>query len=330
MVWALRDLGRQAELIPLARTWLAQPPAPRRLAAAALALAMAGDLDGALEAAKREDLVSPGRPALEMIRIARGEYVEAERVARERIERSGKGVVQLALALSYQGRRREARAVLEEAARGGSPTTYVAMSIAAGDGPSDQLRERARKLVAAQPQLDWLAALALALAGDVVHAEPYARPLSREHADPSSGVFSDEARAVRTFVDALAARARGERAVGHAMLRELIAARRLKERVVPAFALGQACAEDGDLDCAVAALRQYRTEYSPVVIFQSWMLPRSTLLLAEALQRQGQGDEARRLVERLLSDWRNADPDLPDLVRARALCAALQCHPAPR
>ena len=157
--------------IPLARTWLAQPPAPRRLAAAALALAMAGDSEGALEAAKREDLVSPGRPTLGMIRLARGEYLEAERVARKRIERSGKGVGLLAVALSYQGRRREARAVLEEAARGGTPTAYIAMSIAAGDGPSDQLRARATKLVAAQPQLDWLAALALALAGDVVEAD---------------------------------------------------------------------------------------------------------------------------------------------------------------
>ncbi len=329
LVWALHDLGRQAELIPLARAWLAQPPAPRRLAAAAFGLAMAGDLDGALEAAKREDLVSPGRPTLEMIRLARGEYLEAERVARERVQRTGKGVVPLALALGYQGRRRESRAVLEEAARGGTPTTYVAMSIAAGDGPSDELRARATKLVAAQPQLDWLAALALALAGDVGEADRYATALPREHADPSSGVFADEVRAVQTFVEALVARARGERAVCYAMLRDLIAARRLKERVVPAFALGQACAEDGDVDCAVAALRQYRTEYSPVIIFQSWMLPRSTLLLAEALQRQGQVDEARGLVEKLLSDWRKADPDLPELARARALCARLRCNPAP-
>ena len=261
--------------------------------------------------------------------MARGEYREAERVARERIERSGKGVVPLALALSYQGRRREARAVLEEAARGGTPTAYVAISIAAGDGPSEELRARARKLVAVQPQLDWLAAMVLALAGDVSEAERHVAALTREHADPSSGAFPDEVRAVRTFVDALAARARGEPAVGHAMLRDLIAARRLKERVVPAFALGQACAEDGDLDCAVAALRQYRTEYSPAIIFQSWMLPRSTLLLAEVLQRKGQVVEARGLLERLLSDWRNADADLPDLARARALCARLQCHSAP-
>lgn len=227
MAAALCDLGRQAELIPLARTWLAQPPAPRRLAAAAFALAWAGDLDGALEAAKREDLVSPGRSTLEMIRLARGEYREAEL------------------------------------------------------------------------------------------------------ADPSAGVMPDEARAVRTFVDALAARAHGEPARGRAMLRDFIRARRVTERVVPAFALGQACAEDGDLDCAVTALRHYRTEWDPTIIFQSWMLPRSTLLLAEMLQLQGHVDEARGLVEKLLSDWRNADPDLPDLARARALCTRLRCHPAP-
>jgi hypothetical protein len=329
IVWAMRDLGRQAELIPLARTWLAQPPAPRRLAAAAYALAMAGDLEGALEAAKREDLLSPGRPTLEMIHLARGEYLEAERVARERIDRSGMGIGRLASALSYQGRRREALAVLGEASRGGSLAAYSALGIAAGDGPSDRLRARARELVAAQPALDWLAALALALAGDVPEAERHARALSHEPADPGSTVSPDEILAVRSFVQARAALARGDAAVGRAILRELIASRRFKARLVSAFALGEACAEDGDLGCAIAALRQYRAEHSPLVLFQSWMFPRSTLLLAEALERQGQVDEARGLAERLLSDWRNADPDLPDFARALALCTRLQCHPAP-
>jgi hypothetical protein len=58
------------------------------------------------------------------------------------------------------------------------------------------------------------------------------------------------------------------------------------------------------------------------------MFPRSTLVLAEAVERQGQVDEARGLVERFLSDWRNADADLPDLARARALCARVQCQTA--
>ena len=51
--------------VPLARTWLAQPPAPGRAEAAAMAFAAAGELDDALEAARREDLLSPGRPTLE-------------------------------------------------------------------------------------------------------------------------------------------------------------------------------------------------------------------------------------------------------------------------
>ncbi|WP_242354392.1 MULTISPECIES: protein kinase [unclassified Anaeromyxobacter] len=329
MVGALRDLGREAELLPLARTWLAQPPAPRRLGAAALALAAAGDLDGALEAAKREDLLSPGRSTLEAIHLARGEYVEAERVARERIERSGKGIGWLAVSLTYQGRRREALAVLEEASRGGSLAAYAALGIAAADGPTERLRARARALVAAQPSLDWLAALALALAGDVPEAERYAGALSRDQADPGSTVFPDEVLSVATFVRAVAARARGDPATGRAMLRDLVASRRFKARLVCAFALGQACAEDGDLGCAVAALRQYRTDHSPVVLFQNWMFPRSALLLAEVLERQGQVDEARGLVQRFLSDWRNADRDLPELARARALCTRVRCHPAP-
>jgi tetratricopeptide (TPR) repeat protein len=111
IVWAMCDLGRRAELIPLARTWLAQPPAPGRAGAAARAFAAAGELDDALEAARREDLLSPGRLTLEWVHMARREYREAERVARERIARSGRGHLPLANALTYQGRRREALAV---------------------------------------------------------------------------------------------------------------------------------------------------------------------------------------------------------------------------
>ena len=60
------------------------------------------------------------------------------------------------------------------------------------------------------------------------------------------------------------------------------------------------------------------------------MLPRSARLLAEVLERQGKADEARRLAEGFLSDWRDADPDLLDLARAHALCARLRCQPAPQ
>ena len=56
--------------------------------------------------------------------------------------------------------------------------------------------------------------------------------------------------------------------------------------------------------------------------------PRSARLLAEVLERQGKADEARRLGEGFLSDWRAADPDLVDLARARALCAQLRGQPA--
>ena len=101
-------------------------------------------------------------------------------------------------------------------------------------------------------------------------------------------------------------------------------------RTVATFSLGQACAEDGDLECAVAALRQYRAEPLTNVLYHPWMLPRSARLLAEVLERQGKADEARRLAEGFLSDWRAADPDLLDLTRARALCARLHCQPAPK
>ena len=75
-----------------------------------MAFAAAGELDDALEAARREDLLSPGRPALEWIHMARREYREAERVARERIARSGLGQLPLANALAqYEAERERSR-----------------------------------------------------------------------------------------------------------------------------------------------------------------------------------------------------------------------------
>jgi len=327
IVHAMCDVSRRAELIPLARSWLAQPPVPGRAGAASLAFQAAGQLDDALEAARREDFLSPGRTILEWVHLARGEYRETERIARERIARSGRGQLELAVALAYQGRRREALTVLAGTAPRGGTMGYGALVLAAGDAPAGQLRASVRELVASQPQLDWLGAFSLAVAGDLPGAEVYAPALRREGTDPTSQVFSDEFRAVQVYLQALEARAGGDEARFRAMLRDLVAWRRWKVRTVGAFLLGQACAEDGDLECAVAALRQYRAEPMTNVLYHSWMLPRSTRLLAEVLERQGKTDEARRLAEELLSGWRNADPDLLDLVRTRALCARLQCGP---
>ena len=339
IVGVLDDLGRQAELIPLARTWLGQPPDPRRLTAAAYALAIVGDLDGALAAAERAALLSPGTPAPGIIHLVRGEYLDAERVGRALAARSWMGYAILAHALRYQGRRREALAILDDAwsrRQGwGHAPVAVALAIAAGDGRSERLRVRAREVVAANPAWDWYAVAMLTLAGDLDEAERYARalPLDPERADETtvSGRLGGNFRLaalMRQFVRAESARARGDRAAGRAMLRDLAASRQAQARLAAAFMLGQACAEDGDDACAIAALRQFRALRGEMwkIDPHSWMFPRSTLFLAEVLERHGQRDEARGLMERLLEDWRHADPDLPDLARARALCGRLECR----
>ncbi len=342
-VGVLDDLGRQAELIPRARTWLAQPLAPRRLTVAAYALAIGGDLDGALAAAERAALLSPGTPAPGFIHLARGEYLDAERVGRALIAQTGKGHGILAHALCYQGRRREALAILDDAwsrHRGwGWAPLGTALAVAAGDGRSERLRVRARDWVAANPAGDWFAVGMLTLAGDLAEAEGYATALPR---DPERAEETTQMAAaggnlrmitvIWQFVRAQSARARGDPAAGRAILRDLAALPQAAVRIVAAFMLGQACAEDGDDACAIAALRQFRALRGEVwrVESHSWMFPRSTLLLAAVLERQGQRDEARGMVERLLEDWRRADPDLPDLARARALCSRLECKlPAP-
>jgi hypothetical protein len=58
-----------------------------------------------------------------------------------------------------------------------------------------------------------------------------------------------------------------------------------------------------------------------------WAYPQGLYLEAEALERLGDRDEARRVLGKLLRLWRRADPDLPLLRRARNLEARLADAP---
>jgi hypothetical protein len=57
--------------------------------------------------------------------------------------------------------------------------------------------------------------------------------------------------------------------------------------------------------------------------FFAWAYPQSLFYMAVALDRLGQGAEAGALLDRLLTLWNDADPDLPLLAEAKGLRARL-------
>jgi tetratricopeptide (TPR) repeat protein len=77
---------------------------------------------------------------------------------------------------------------------------------------------------------------------------------------------------------------------------------------------------------AIAALRRWRTRLGPdndLAYYAAWAWPRSLLLEASALEREGDRDGARTLLTRVEKLWEHADADLPWLADARALRARL-------
>ncbi|HZW87683.1 MAG TPA: tetratricopeptide repeat protein, partial [Myxococcaceae bacterium] len=94
-------------------------------------------------------------------------------------------------------------------------------------------------------------------------------------------------------------------------------------RISPLFLLGERLVDAGHGAEAIDVLRHAQALYVPVAMWRSWAYPRSLLLLARACQRTGRVDEARQSLERLLSDWKDAEPDAALLKEALELRAKL-------
>jgi eukaryotic-like serine/threonine-protein kinase len=90
---------------------------------------------------------------------------------------------------------------------------------------------------------------------------------------------------------------------------------------------GLLAAEAGLHEEAVEALRRFER---PMLfwgdgLLHPWLQARSRLQLARSLDALGRREEGRRYVELQLARWRQADPDLPLLAEARAVCRQLGC-----
>ncbi|HEY7723845.1 MAG TPA: protein kinase [Anaeromyxobacteraceae bacterium] len=316
VVEALARLGRAEEGVRRARAWTEAQPDATNQRVLAEALALGGQFQGAVTAARRAVDAGGGAEAqlkLSDLLALAGRYREAEAAARRLAGTDQPPAtremarVRLATALTYQGRRREARGELD-AIRGGETVLRGIGAVVwlLGGGPravdealreSERLEEPVRRRAAA------VVGIYLALAGQPARARELVQ---------RAGAESDEGwQAVRAFLD-------GEAEKGLAAARAL----EVKSGGAPAFVAGMLLAGAGRDREAVEAFRRFQASPSEAVLRCS-CYPQSLYHAARSLMRLGDRAGARAELDRLLTAWDRADPDLHLLAEAKALRRSL-------
>lgn len=183
-----------------------------------------------------------------------------------------------------------------------------------GDRRGDALRADVAPLRDRSPRLYAFHAATLAYAGDIEGAAEIAR-----HLAPGS-CLAEVHRAVAQWRT-------GEAAAAADRLGEILASAAGPSWWVAWFR-AEALFDAGRYAEAAEALRHFQASFpigegSSPLIHRGWAYPKSLFLLARSHEELGQRESARAEVEKLLALWKNADPDLPLLAKARALRARL-------
>jgi hypothetical protein len=342
LVASLGVLGRRDELAEVERRLASGPQSHVTLEALMVARGFLQDGPGMLEAARRyASIVPPPRreEAEERVRVARLKLGapavegELEALAADNPDH----LLTLAFLRTLHGRRREAQrtldawatATIDPARRLNAFTLtwntppWVAADLAIGLGSVATAARHARRIPEARGASGWseraCMATAFAYAGDAGLATTFApeerkRPFhARVYQAVARWRAGDRAEALRALDDIAS--------------RNIVSWR--PAPLPPAFLLGEVAAEAGDHRRAVDALKRFRTSWlawsSP---HTAWVYPRSLYLAARSHAELGEAREARALLEELLGWWRDADPDLPLLAEAKALCKRLDCRSA--
>ena len=319
------DLARAGEL---ARSWAERWPSWLAYAIEVGALLHAGNSQGALVAAQRAsaqaEVEQPGSAGWDLARayIQLGDFDAAEQAARRGWGKGHVGSrVILASILRFRGQRRASAQVLGEDERSGDQAASRARALlAVGDGDPAQVLALARQ---AGPDLaPGDLAGPLAMAGHATAAEEWLRE------EPALAAFNARIPpgAARQIAEAVRARDARDFAGARRILEMLRAGQNRPVARQAAYVLGETCLLAGDDACAAEALAGY-TPFHWMYETTAWSWPKSLYMLSLAEERMGRRDEARAHAERLMSLWKDADPDLPLLAETRALCKRLGCRP---
>jgi eukaryotic-like serine/threonine-protein kinase len=322
LAYAHAVLGHREALERWLRQWEAMPPSAPVLRAIVVARLGLGDGAGAIAAARRGVTLGPeefASLALEDALVYGGRYAELERLLRPRLAGSDfMPNVLYAHALAAQGRRAEARRVLDKLVRSDDVTVvrdarYVRAVHVTGDGDLAALRAEAAALNRTEPGRAARLAPHFAWLGDLAHARELAAGL--EPGTPGHALY-----------EAVAAWKEGRLDAARAQLDALERKHPLPQfGFAPAFVRAELEAKEGrDADALAALDRLDRLPFQR--FWRSWTYPRSLLLRARSLARLGRVDEARAALDGLRTLWAHADPGLPLGDETRLLHSQLRRH----
>jgi tetratricopeptide (TPR) repeat protein len=91
----------------------------------------------------------------------------------------------------------------------------------------------------------------------------------------------------------------------------------------PMDALPRAYRAKGDIGRAISEYEKLTT-FDPARPERNWTHPKYYFLLAELYEKKGIKDRAIGTYKRFLDLWKNADPEIPEVVEAKKRLAALQ------
>jgi len=319
LVQSLATLDDQDQLLRVANRLATLPPSPGILVAESAARASTGNLERALEVARR---AAPGgeglaRDTLEEVLVLKELWSEAEAMLREDANRDpDRAPERLARYLLLRGRVREAAAILER----DPPPTDPRLRHIAHIRRANQLllpRGDAAGIVRlASESGAWSSEFAasfapiLAYVGEAERAQSLAR-------------FLEDDPGTTALVSALAAWRGSGPSSALASLRRLARADPVSPQAGPPEAPSWWAAE-----CAVAAspdesaladLRRFQRFYRPLGQIRTWAYPRSLLLETRVLSGLDRKDEARLSLAKLEDLLAGADPDYPLLADVRSL-----------
>jgi tetratricopeptide (TPR) repeat protein len=321
VVDTLSFLGRDEEAVTIARGWVERAPGTASRIALATALVKVGRREEAVEVARRTVAEDP-----EMTTFLAGKLIQAEHfeeatdllrpLARAGVANRADNAATLLLALTYQGRIREALEVVEDhAGLPGSPSWF-------GLGMGWNVLAAGRNNPAALGK-----ALALDEA-DIRRGLPGSQftcwylkvGQDREAARAAARVTDPDE---RRLYDALLAWRRKDVTTALEGLRTLDQVPTRNPWVVWWHAyVAHDAGEDAE---AIAATDRFEVVkgFNPATGGEA-----AELLYRKALSQERLGDReaAKATIERLLGWWKRADPDLPLLAEAKALCRRLGCR----
>jgi eukaryotic-like serine/threonine-protein kinase len=312
-------LGRSAELDRVARAWVARSPTSAAYWALCYAEGLAGDLDKAVEAARRAldlDGTPASRSHLAEVLMLAERYAEAEALARPSVAPGSSkyerewGAWALVQAVAYQGRRQEALRLADEVPKmegGIDARAATRFQLLLGDedkGPA--LAEARRMLDGAGKKTKHDAGLAvgLLLAGD------------RSGAERVAGAATPGSAEARVYQAALAWRS-GDREGALRTLRELSAQPTYFVRGLALYLRAEIAFEQKDYREVVETADALH--FWPGDVWRSWGYPKVLFLEARAQEAMGDLPAARKTLDHVLGMWVRADSDLPMLDEVKAM-----------